>query len=211
AQHSTAKGPAVEPVSGSLTRPAWQDNCRQDLMYDVRPPRRASKDVGPSGYLQPPQQMPSRSNSPMASSHSPDGRSPPTSCGGQSTSRSPRGSLSGMEEDDSSPLQSPLEALPGTWGTVERTFRAFCGLRQEGMDGKTFAKLCKDCDLVDKNLTATGLDIVFAKVVQKGQRRIGLEEFDSALPLLAERKCVSVDEICGLIRRSGGPVLNSTK
>mmetsp|Transcript_44873 Transcript_44873/g.130718 ORF Transcript_44873/g.130718 Transcript_44873/m.130718 type:complete len:1266 (-) Transcript_44873:88-3885(-) len=96
------------------------------------------------------------------------------------------------------------------WGTVERTFKAFCGARQD-MDGKSFAKLCKDCGLVDKALTVTDVDIVFAKVVTKGQRRICLQQFDEALMLLAEKKCVDVEDVCRRVRRTDGPVLKSTK
>lgn len=32
------------------------------------------------------------------------------------------------------------------------------------MDGKTFAKLAKDCHLLDKKLTSTDVDLSFAKV-----------------------------------------------
>lgn len=32
------------------------------------------------------------------------------------------------------------------------------------MDGKTFAKVSKDCKLIDKKLTATDVDLIFAKV-----------------------------------------------
>ena len=34
------------------------------------------------------------------------------------------------------------------------------------MDGKTFAKLCKDANMVDRSLTKTDVDILFAKVLQ---------------------------------------------
>lgn len=32
------------------------------------------------------------------------------------------------------------------------------------MDGKNFAKLCKDSGLVSKNLTTVDIDIIFSKV-----------------------------------------------
>lgn len=32
------------------------------------------------------------------------------------------------------------------------------------MDGKTFAKVSKDCHLLDKKLTTTDVDLIFAKV-----------------------------------------------
>jgi hypothetical protein len=40
------------------------------------------------------------------------------------------------------------------------------------MEGKSFAKLAKDCDLLDKKLTNTDVDLIFAKVKGKTERRI---------------------------------------
>eukprot|EP00920_Eleutheroschizon_duboscqi_P025840 GHVT01063833.1.p1 GENE.GHVT01063833.1~~GHVT01063833.1.p1 ORF type:complete len:218 (-),score=15.09 GHVT01063833.1:670-1323(-) len=40
------------------------------------------------------------------------------------------------------------------------------------MDGRTFVKLCKDCKLVDKVVTTIDIDLIFAKVKEKGQRTI---------------------------------------
>lgn len=40
------------------------------------------------------------------------------------------------------------------------------------MDGKTFAKLTKDCGLLDKKLTPTDVDLIFAKVKDKTARKI---------------------------------------
>ena len=53
--------------------------------------------------------------------------------------------------------------------SLEDVFREFCafGTTVRGaaplMDGPKFAKLCKDMKLLDKNLTATDVDIIFAK------------------------------------------------
>jgi hypothetical protein len=40
------------------------------------------------------------------------------------------------------------------------------------MEGKSFAKLAKDCKLLDKKLTATDIDLIFAKVKDKSERRV---------------------------------------
>jgi len=40
------------------------------------------------------------------------------------------------------------------------------------MDGKTFAKFCKDCKLIDKKYATTDVDLLFAKVKGKTERRI---------------------------------------
>jgi hypothetical protein len=50
------------------------------------------------------------------------------------------------------------------------------------MDGLRFAKLCRDCDLMDARLTSTTVDLIFTKVKAKvradttgwGDRRGGL-------------------------------------
>lgn len=50
--------------------------------------------------------------------------------------------------------------------SLEDTFQDFCSFGAKGsalMDGAKFAKLCKDTKLLDKKLTATDVDIIFAK------------------------------------------------
>ncbi|CAE7814517.1 UAC1, partial [Symbiodinium necroappetens] len=107
-------------------------------------------------------------------------------------------------------VEEAEEDINRPWGTVERTFKAFCGTKP-GMDGKSFAKLCKDSSLVEKNLTKTDVDIIFAKVCKKGHRRIGLEQFDAALEMIADKKTLTLEEVWCAVRCCGGPVLNSTK
>ena len=40
------------------------------------------------------------------------------------------------------------------------------GTNETQMDGKNFAKLCKDSGLVSKNLTSVDIDIIFSKVTR---------------------------------------------
>jgi hypothetical protein len=63
------------------------------------------------------------------------------------------------------------------------------------MDGKTLAKLAKDCDLIDKKFTTVDIDIIFAKVKSKGARKISPEQFIMALEEFAAKKCVPFDEL----------------
>ncbi|XP_069383425.1 tubulin polymerization-promoting protein family member 3 [Paralichthys olivaceus] len=57
------------------------------------------------------------------------------------------------------------------------------------LNGKNWAKLCKDCKIIDgKNVTATDVDIVFSKVKQKTSRVITYEEFHRALQELAPKR-----------------------
>lgn len=49
------------------------------------------------------------------------------------------------------------------------------------MEGKSFAKVAKDCKLIDKKLTATDVDLIFAKIKDKSERRITFEQFQKGL------------------------------
>lgn len=90
-------------------------------------------------------------------------------------------------------------------------FRAYCGSTKSDLDGRAFAKLCKDCKLLDRAFTATDADLLFSKTVTKGQRRISLQEFEHALEFMAEKKRVDVESIRGAVAlNSGGPVLRGT-
>lgn len=57
------------------------------------------------------------------------------------------------------------------------------------MTGKNWAKLCKECKVIDgKTVTGTDVDIVFSKVKQKSARVINYEEFQKALEELSSKK-----------------------
>ena len=45
------------------------------------------------------------------------------------------------------------------------------------MDGKTFAKFAKDCKLLDKKVSTTDVDLTFAKVKTKSERKINFSQF----------------------------------
>jgi len=59
---------------------------------------------------------------------------------------------------------------------VKDVFLAYCG-KETTMEGKSFAKVAKDLKLIDKNLTATDVDLIFAKIKDKAARRITFTEF----------------------------------
>lgn len=90
-------------------------------------------------------------------------------------------------------------------GSVEKAFKAFCG-RSLDMDGTTFAKLVKECDLLCRKLTAANVDLIFAKVKDKGERRIEFEHFEAALQLLADGKGESLEVVRQRIEKSAGPL-----
>ncbi|XP_029942730.1 tubulin polymerization-promoting protein family member 3 [Salarias fasciatus] len=57
------------------------------------------------------------------------------------------------------------------------------------LNGKKWAKLCKDCKIIDgKNVSLTDVDIVFSKVKQKSSRVMTFEEFQTALQDLAPKR-----------------------
>lgn len=94
---------------------------------------------------------------------------------------------------------------------LEESFRKFAihgdpKASGQEMNGKNWAKLCKDCKVTDgKAVTATDVDIVFSKVKGKSTRVINYEEFKKALEELATKrfkgksKEEAFDAICQLI------------
>jgi hypothetical protein len=55
--------------------------------------------------------------------------------------------------------------------TLQQVFNSYNGT-QKTMEGKSFLKIVKDCKLIDKKLTATDVDLIFAKVKDTTERRI---------------------------------------
>lgn len=82
---------------------------------------------------------------------------------------------------------------------------------QKTMEGKSFAKLAKDCKLIDKKLTATDVDLIFAKVKDKSERRITFAQFENGLAMFAEKKGVAPDEVVAKVLSTGGPQFQGTQ
>ncbi|CAJ1394378.1 unnamed protein product [Effrenium voratum] len=79
------------------------------------------------------------------------------------------------------------------------------------VDGRSFTKLCKDCSLLDKSFSQTDADLIFARVVPKGQRKITLAEFEKALGLIAERRGCPQEDVLQRVADGAGPSLEGTK
>lgn len=90
------------------------------------------------------------------------------------------------------------------------TFASFCWGRTD-MDGRGFARLCRDCRLLDSRFTALDADLLFTKVLPKGQRRLDLDSFDAALSIIAERRKVSESAIRRSIAFCHGPLVRATQ
>ena len=74
------------------------------------------------------------------------------------------------------------------------------------MDGKTFAKFTKDTKLLDKKLTSTDVDLIFAKIKTKTERKINYSQFENGLKFLAEKKGVGFDDLADKVLSTGGPL-----
>lgn len=86
------------------------------------------------------------------------------------------------------------------------------------LDGPRFAKFAKDSKLLDKtNLTATDVDLIFAKSKAKTERRINFDQFRVALSMMAEKKYpnLSGDEAFAALAKkvisAQGPTANATQ
>ena len=93
---------------------------------------------------------------------------------------------------------------------LTHVFRDYCG-KETTMEGKSFAKLAKDCDLLDKKLTATDVDLIFAKVKGKTERRITYPQFMKGLEEFAAKKGVDKGAVISKVAASQGPKLHGTK
>ncbi|MBZ3890993.1 Tubulin polymerization-promoting protein family member 3 [Sciurus carolinensis] len=106
---------------------------------------------------------------------------------------------------------------------LEESFRKFAihgdpKASGQEMNGKNWAKLCKDCKVADgKAVTGTDVDIVFSKVKGKSARVINYEEFKKALEELATKrfkgksKEEAFDAICQLVAGKEPANLGVTK
>lgn len=95
-------------------------------------------------------------------------------------------------------------------GSLEEVFMGFTAGAPE-MDGKTFAKMSKDTKILDKKLTATDIDLIFAKVKDKTARKINYSQFSKGIAECAAKKGISYEDLSGKICAVGGPVFTGTK
>eukprot|EP00961_Rhodomonas_salina_P284453 3844658-Rhodomonas_salina.1 len=95
--------------------------------------------------------------------------------------------------------------------SLKRHFEYYCdNPAQDSMDGRYFNKLAKDCDLLDANLTATDVDLAFAKVKKPDARRITYMQFLDGLSIFASKKGISLEDIRVKVKASQGPILTGT-
>lgn len=113
---------------------------------------------------------------------------------------------------------SPLDELKITYmNFVTFGDKANAGL----MSGKVWAKLCKDCHLIDKNLSSAIVDLVFNQIKPKGGRTITFKVFCEGLDKLGSYKyqaefksggaAATTPKLVELINKQKVPVSTGTK
>lgn len=96
------------------------------------------------------------------------------------------------------------------WGALEDSFMAFCngidGVGDNLLDNREFKQLCEDCNLfVPGKFTVADGDIIFSKVKNKGERRIGFEQFKTACVGIARKRGCIVADVQAKISEVHGP------
>ena len=79
---------------------------------------------------------------------------------------------------------------------------------RSGLDAARFAKLCRDARLVGKRLPPADVDLVFARAVPKGGRRMSFPAFLDALDDVAGRRGVPVAEVAASVLAAAGPAVS---
>merc|ERR1719253_137424 len=79
------------------------------------------------------------------------------------------------------------------------------------MDSREFMKFCKDNNMINKDYTKSDVNIIFSKVVPKGQRRMQFDNFKDACRLIARKRKQTNRDIQQLVCSSRGPILVGTE
>lgn len=79
------------------------------------------------------------------------------------------------------------------------------------MDSRTLVKLCKETGMIDKQTTATDIDLIFTKCKARGAKRLTADDFEKVVEEIAARKKKPVDEIIQQLCSSAGPSFSGTK
>ncbi len=95
-------------------------------------------------------------------------------------------------------------------GSLAEVYSHFTSGKKE-MSNKEFAKLTKDCHLLDKKFTSTDVDLIYSKVKTKSSKNLTYDQFVEGVKQMAEKKKMSFDEISSAIVSAGGPSFTGTK
>jgi hypothetical protein len=98
-----------------------------------------------------------------------------------------------------------------TLPSLETVFKSFCSTGKSEMSNKEYAKVNKDCHLLDKKYNTTDVDINFAKIKTKTSKTITFTQFKAGLELAAIKKGIDYDAIVEAVCKAGGPTFVGTK
>jgi len=115
-----------------------------------------------------------------------------------------------IEEKKSAPKKAAAAAEVVPAGSLKEIFNSFSA-GQKTIDGKTFAKVAKDCKVLNKAVTTTDIDLIFAKVKDKTERKITYPQFQNAIELCAQKRKETPEELTEKILAAGGPKFAGTK
>lgn len=102
--------------------------------------------------------------------------------------------------------QQAAQGAPAT--SLQEVFAKFANGPE--MDGKTFAKVAKDCKIINKKCTNTDIDLIFARNKERTARKINYQQFVSALGECATKRGQTMEELEAVILSTGGPVFAGT-
>jgi hypothetical protein len=80
----------------------------------------------------------------------------------------------------------------------------------DGMDNRTFMKFAKDCNLLDRKVTRTDIDLIFARIKLAGQRKINFKVFQEGVRQIAIKKGKTYQEVIMIAANMGGPSASGT-
>lgn len=88
--------------------------------------------------------------------------------------------------------------------SVQKTFLKYAG-RDGLLDGGQFARLCKGCSLcIDKKFGNRDLDIVFARALEGGGRKMDYERFQRAMIYVASKRGLSLRTVYDVVGVTSG-------
>lgn len=115
-----------------------------------------------------------------------------------------------VEESKVQKKQSVQKVTSAEADSPKSLFLAFTQGAKD-MDGKVFAKMCKDCKVISKLCSTTDVDLIFAAVKDKGVRKIDYTQFLKAIEQCAYKRKETSDELFSSMMKVGGPVFTATK
>ncbi len=94
--------------------------------------------------------------------------------------------------------------------SLKDVFTSFTGGKPE-MESKVYAKLYKECGIIDKKFTTNDADINFSKVKSGKVKVITFDQFKKTLELAAQKKGMTQEALEQQIINHGGATYKGTK